>query len=48
MDGFINFRLLSHPANWLIIFLTLYFVALLAKVVYTAASTGQSPVPLPL
>ena len=46
MNKIINFDLLSSPANWVIIFLILYFVALLAQVLYQA-SRGQSLVPFP-
>ena len=48
MDHVINWRLIIHPVNWLIIFLVLYFVALLARIIYTAAMTGQSPIPFPI
>ena len=44
---FLNIRLLAHPANWIIIFLVLYLCALCAHVVFTAATTGQSPIPFP-
>lgn len=47
MSKIINLELLSHPANWVIIFLTLYFVALLAKTVSDAVYHGVSPVPTP-
>jgi len=47
MDNFINVRLLAHPANWIIIFLIAYLSAMLANVVYTAATTGKVPFPLP-
>lgn len=47
MDKIINFQLLANPANWLIIFLIAYLSALLANMVYTAATTGQVPFPLP-
>lgn len=47
MNSIVNFSLLSHPANWIIIFLTLYLVALLAKLLYGAITSGVSPIPLP-
>lgn len=47
MDEIINFRLLAHPANWIIIFLIAYLSAMLANIVYTAAKTGKVPFPLP-
>jgi hypothetical protein len=43
----INFRLIAHPLNWVIIFLVLYAAALFAHMIYTAATTGQSPIPFP-
>ena len=47
MENIINLKLLSNPINWVIIFLTLYFVALLVQMIYTASTTGQTPIPLP-
>jgi hypothetical protein len=47
MGNIINFALLSHPVNWVIIFLTLYLVVLLAKVLHDAAQRGVSPIPNP-
>lgn len=47
MNAIINLDLLSHPANWVIIFLTLYLLALLAKMLHDAASRGVSPIPFP-
>lgn len=47
MDKIINWQLIFHPVNWLIIFLVLYFCALLAKLIYDSATTGQSPIPFP-
>lgn len=48
MDKIINLDLLSHPANWLIIFLVLYLAALIAKMLHDAAVSGISPIPNPL
>ena len=45
MDRLINWNIISNPANWIIIFLVLYFLALLAKVVYDASAS--SPIALP-
>lgn len=47
MDRLINFNILSNPANWVIIFLVLYLVALIANVLFKAASQG-APLPLPM
>lgn len=46
MDRVINFNILSNPANWVIIFLVLYLVALIVSVLFKAASQG-APLPLP-
>ena len=46
MDRVINFNILSNPANWIIIFLVLYLVALFASVMFRAAQ-GASPLPFP-
>jgi len=42
----INWDILSNPANWLIVFFILYLVALIAHVLYQAATQG-SPLTLP-
>lgn len=47
MDHFLNYELLRHPANWLIIFLILYLVCVLARAAMSAAETGQLPFSLP-
>ena len=41
----VNWELIVHPVNWLIIFLVLYLSALLGKTVYDAAVHGVSPLP---
>lgn len=46
MDRLINFGLLSNPANWIIVFLVLYLVALIAHVLTNAAQNG-APIQLP-
>jgi hypothetical protein len=46
MDRVINWELIQNPMNWVIIFLVLYFVALLARIVYTAATAG-GPISIP-
>jgi CDP-diglyceride synthetase len=43
MGSVINFDLISHPANWIIIFLTLYLLVLLAKILHDAANSGVTP-----
>lgn len=45
MDRVVNWDLISDPKNWLIVFLTLYLVALIAHVLYMSA--GQAPIQLP-
>lgn len=47
MPEIVNFRLLANPLNWVVIFAVLYITALIAKIVYSAAASGQSPIPLP-
>lgn len=47
MEHVVNFSLLARPTNWIIILVILFLVALIANVLYTAATTGQSPIPLP-
>lgn len=47
MNNIINWNILSSPANWLIIFLVLYLLGLLAHVLYEAAANGNTPLTLP-
>lgn len=42
----INWTILGNPANWIIIFLVLYLMALVAKVLLDA-SQGATPISLP-
>lgn len=46
MPHLINWNILSHPANWIIIFLILYLTALIAKVLVDA-SNGDTAISLP-
>ena len=46
MPTLINWNIVSNPANWLIIFLVLYLVALIAQLIYSA-SQGNSLISLP-
>jgi hypothetical protein len=46
MDKVINWELIKNPYNWVIVFLILYFVALLARIVMTAAE-GGGPISFP-
>lgn len=45
MDKILNWDLISNPANWLIVFLVLYMVALMAHII--AASAGGAPILFP-
>lgn len=45
MDHVINWELISNPKNWVIVFLTLYLVALIAHMISSAAS--NAPISLP-
>jgi hypothetical protein len=46
MDRVVNWELIKNPMNWVIIFLTLYFVALVGRIVFTAAE-GGGPISFP-
>lgn len=46
MDRVINWNILGNPANWLIVFMILYLVALIAHVLTNAAQNG-APIQLP-
>ena len=45
MEHVVNWDLISDPRNWVIVFLTLYLVALVAHMLYSAA--GGAPISLP-
>jgi hypothetical protein len=45
MDRVVNWELISNPANWLIVFVTLYLVALIAHLLYSASA--GAPIQLP-
>jgi hypothetical protein len=44
MNNFVNFDVLSNPLNWVIVFLILYFLALLTQ--FVAKSLGNAGVNL--
>lgn len=46
MDRVVNFQILSNPLNWIIIFLVLYLVALIAKLLVGAST--NAPIQLPV
>lgn len=46
MPHLINWNILAHPANWIIIFLILYLTALIAKILLQA-SAGETAISLP-
>jgi hypothetical protein len=45
MERVINWDIISNPMNWVIIFLTLYLVALIAHMIGSASSSA--PIALP-
>ena len=45
MDHVINWDLIADPRNWIIIFFTLYLVALIAKMI--ADASAGAPIKLP-
>ena len=46
MESIVNTELLSNPANWIIIFIVLYLVALIMRVIIQSATTNP-PISLP-
>jgi len=45
MDRVVNWELISDPRNWVIVFIVLYLVALIAHTLYLSA--GSAPIQLP-
>ena len=45
MDRIVNWELISDPRNWVIVFIILYLVVLIAHTLYMAA--GSAPIALP-
>lgn len=45
MEHVVNWELISDPRNWVIVFIVLYLVALIAHVLYMSA--GSAPIQLP-
>jgi hypothetical protein len=45
MEHVVNWELISNPFNWIIVFIVLYLVALIAHLLFTASATA--PIQLP-